>query len=156
MKERKKETVVLDEQSWRGWNSTAASGIFDVSRCFELEDPLVGCVSRVFFFFSPPFRIKRIFVIVCPRCAMGERVTRRRKRKIGTGNMEGDMSHDEFSRERLPLNSITSVKYILSNIGEWMVKSFNHMKRWETGEVYEIRVEILWKWEIQLFPMACN
>lgn len=45
-------------------------------------------------------------------------MTRRRKRKIGTGNMEGDMSHDEFSRERLPLNSITSVKYILSNIGE--------------------------------------
>lgn len=47
-------------------------------------------VYRVFFFFSPlPFRIKRTFVIVCPRCAMGERVTRRRKRKIGTGNMEG-------------------------------------------------------------------
>lgn len=161
MKEWKRETVVLDEQStWRGWNSTAASGIFDVSRCFQLEDPIDGmCIAYSFFFFSPPLPDETHLRYCLSALRNGGEGDTSKEEKDWDGKYGGNMNHDESSRERLlSSNSITSVKYILSNNRGRMVKSFNHTKwnGWETGEIYEIRVEILWKWEIQLFAMACN
>lgn len=117
-------------------------------------------VYRVFFFFFSPPLPDETHLRYCLSALRNEgEGDTSKEEKDWDGKYGGNMNHDESSRERLlSSNSITSVKYILSNNRGRMVKSFNHTKwnGWETGEIYEIRVEILWKWEIQLFAMACN
>lgn len=166
-RERKEEWKNEKEKRWCSTSSRrdedgTAPPLPVYSTCLVVSNskiPSTGCVSRILFFFSPPLPDETHLRYCLFALRNGGEGDTSKEEKDWDGKYGGNMNPDESSRERLlSSNSITSVKYILSNNRGRMVKSFNHTKwnGWETGEIYEIRVEILWKWEIQLFAMACN